>query len=290
MPGMGRTTQLTGRYVVAKTQCGKVVRIYTSDDSVRTARSPFQVTSPRHEILLQYDQIYHWGAIRVGDWKLVLDEGAQPYRCSPDQHMPEGDPNPTTTVVCAYPPSNDVKYLCSGMENQTCLFNIKEDPCEQINLATDRPVMVQKLMKRMEKYQTQTLWPRTRPYDSCVNPNLFNGQITTWLEFTGGEQYESQLLSFTVGNNVTVTLRRYSNIIRWILLECRARELFRGIRLIINTKSIVKAHKFSKQAEVVSQLINCMSKFSQAICIRCLRYMRLKSTCIRERDNNCLFQ
>ena len=141
------------------------------------ALSKRTTNSPRHEILLQYDPVFEWGALRFEGWKLLVNEGAQQFRKDAIRYKPEGDADPQTTINCGSQGSDydaDSKYYCNATLSP-CLFNIDDDPCEMKNLASDYPDLMEKLMKRFALYKQKSVPPRNRPCDPCANPNLFGG-------------------------------------------------------------------------------------------------------------------
>jgi arylsulfatase A-like enzyme len=90
--------------------------------------------SPHEAILLNTTPT--GGAIRSGDWKLVVRNGTDD---------PDGGPakNPDKTSVE--------------------LFNLKDDPSEQTNLADKQPARVKELRGRLAAYAGQAVPPKARP-------------------------------------------------------------------------------------------------------------------------------
>ncbi|KAL1509594.1 hypothetical protein ABEB36_004305 [Hypothenemus hampei] len=61
-----------------------------------------------------------------------------------------------------------------------CLFNIKDDPCEMVNLASQRPLIVVTLEQEIIKYRTTARKPINVPRDPEADPNNFDGIWTNW--------------------------------------------------------------------------------------------------------------
>ncbi|MDR1957690.1 MAG: arylsulfatase [Planctomycetaceae bacterium] len=86
----------------------------------------------RKEILLY--SVPHSGAIRVGDWKLVINGGSS-FRFGQGQ----------------------------GQDRKTELFNIKEDPYEKNDLAASNPEKLQELLERYDVYVKESVPPLEKP-------------------------------------------------------------------------------------------------------------------------------
>ncbi|XP_023029567.2 arylsulfatase B isoform X1 [Leptinotarsa decemlineata] len=61
-----------------------------------------------------------------------------------------------------------------------CLFNIKDDPCERVNLASRRPNIVANLEQAIVQYRKTALPPRNLPRDSNADPDRWGGVWTNW--------------------------------------------------------------------------------------------------------------
>lgn len=66
-------------------------------------------------------------------------------------------------------------------KNEICLFNIKEDPCEQTNKAKDEPKILNELLEAVSKYQPVT--PLNKPADPRADPKLWNFTWTNWMDY-----------------------------------------------------------------------------------------------------------
>jgi arylsulfatase A-like enzyme len=91
--------------------------------------------SPHDAILLNTTP--NAGAIRMGDWKLVVRTGADD---------PDGNP----------PKKKNAKA-------STELFNLKDDPYEQTNLADKQPDKLKELQARLAAFAKQAVPPKARP-------------------------------------------------------------------------------------------------------------------------------
>jgi arylsulfatase A-like enzyme len=99
--------------------------------------------TPHEEILL--NATVAGGAIRVGDYKLVLKTG----RADPET---EAD-------------TPEAKSAATAVE----LYNLAADPYEKQNLAAENPEIVRDLQKRYDKYLSEAVPPKNRP-----KPRNFN--------------------------------------------------------------------------------------------------------------------
>nr|ATE50184.1 glucosinolate sulfatase 5 [Psylliodes chrysocephala] len=63
-----------------------------------------------------------------------------------------------------------------------CLFNIKQDPCERVNLAKSRPNIVRKLEKLLLDYSKNILPALNKDRDPRVNPINWNNTWSSWLD------------------------------------------------------------------------------------------------------------
>ncbi|MDR1959832.1 MAG: arylsulfatase [Planctomycetaceae bacterium] len=96
----------------------------------------------RKEILLY--SIPRGGAIRVGDWKLVINGGSS-FRFGQGQEQ----------------------------DRKTELFNIKEDPYEKNDLAASNPEKLQELLERYEVYVKESVPPLEKPVLELEVPKNF---------------------------------------------------------------------------------------------------------------------
>ena len=102
--------------------------------------------SPHDEILL--NSAPNKGALRVGDWKLVLNGSATDDEADDNRATSPNDPKPpvlraTTEVVE--------------------LFNLAKDPGEKQNLASEQPEKVKELRARYAALARQAVPPKNGP-------------------------------------------------------------------------------------------------------------------------------
>jgi arylsulfatase A-like enzyme len=103
--------------------------------------------SPHEEILL--NAAPSGGAIRAGDWKLVV----------------RGDRSATdeTTVPHPKPKKKRPRAKAQAASAAVELFHLTDDPYEQSNLAQDHPEKVQELRSRLDAYARQAAPPKNAP-------------------------------------------------------------------------------------------------------------------------------
>lgn len=90
------------------------------------------------------------------------------------------------------PPVNVTEsQKCKPLESP-CVFNIKEDPCERINLAQDQPDVLTNLQRLVEKYRKTAVKPRNIPRDPDADPALHNNTWTNWRDW---EEVHKQRIS-----------------------------------------------------------------------------------------------
>lgn len=88
------------------------------------------------------------------------------------------------TVKCTEINEEDLpeSSQCKPLESP-CLFNLKEDPCERINLASTRPMLVVNLEDMLLKMRKTAITPRNVPRDPNANPALWNNTWTNWQDY-----------------------------------------------------------------------------------------------------------
>lgn len=114
--------------------------------------------TPHADILLNTTPNH--GAIRSGDWKLVLN-GGRPEAAG------ETSPEPAA-------PKRKAKRANVGGSETVELFNLAEDPFEQRNLATQYPEKVSDLRARLDAYARQAVPPKAAPRPAdFVSPKVW---------------------------------------------------------------------------------------------------------------------
>ncbi|KAG1701650.1 Arylsulfatase J [Nymphon striatum] len=162
--------------------------------------------SPQKEILHNIYPGGHTFAIRSGDFKLV--NGTTYGKAWNGWYGPSGRGHSHTTVLKQIKNSDVAKSLlsinrttwskekslksasisCGPVPKKqncfawkgSCLFNIKNDPCEYYNLADKYPDIVKKLMERIIEYQKTAVPSGKKPSDPDANPTLHGGAWVSW--------------------------------------------------------------------------------------------------------------
>ena len=147
--------------------------------------------SPRMEILHNIDPLNCTlelcGAIRYGDWKLVVGTEVEYPDCVSgwcytwDIH--DGTAFNDTTVQCgsARPPKWDMKGCPHNGE--PCLFNIAKDPCEYHDVRADNRAVADMLYERLKYYNSTMVLPlniRNPAEAALANPAKHGGFWGPW--------------------------------------------------------------------------------------------------------------
>lgn len=162
------------------------------------------------EIILNIDQMRNMFALRKGDWKIISGD---PYNGSwngwygpsgHDEYLKYNITAVNNSVVntvfkmhnITFPLNQTINELRRNVsisckmkaddkpcrpKNEICLFNIKADPCEQTNKATDEPKILNELIEAVSKYQPVT--PLNKPADLRADPKLWNFTWTNWMDY-----------------------------------------------------------------------------------------------------------
>lgn len=69
--------------------------------------------------------------------------------------------------------------------SEPCLFDIKNDPCETVNLAKQLPEVFSHMADRVAHYASIAMAPRNKPDEPRSNPANFNGTWTWWYDELG---------------------------------------------------------------------------------------------------------
>jgi arylsulfatase B len=80
------------------------------------------------------------------------------------------------TVTC----SNNVQRNRCNPLVAPCLFDIIEDPCEENNLANERPALLKSMLKRYLAVKNAVVPSRRRPVDPACDPINFNLNWNWW--------------------------------------------------------------------------------------------------------------
>ena len=113
--------------------------------------------SPHEDILFNVSP--GGGALRKGDWKLVLDGNMT------------GEDSPDFQPECKKGKGKGAK---KGNNILVELFNLREDPTERTNLAEQQPDRVRELRARLQAYAQQAVPPRSAPKrKDFVSPKIW---------------------------------------------------------------------------------------------------------------------
>ncbi|KAH8375397.1 hypothetical protein KR200_005104 [Drosophila serrata] len=179
--------------------------------------------SPRRTVLHNIDDIWGSAAVTVGDWKVVKGTnykggwdgwyGPSGER-SPhayDWHLVPKSPAGKALVALKMLPSQaDQQRLreaatvtCQGQSSQgssckatafsaPCLFHIRDDPCEQFNLAEQYPKVLSDLMAELDRFNSTVVPPSNKPGDPRADPRFWN---FTWTNFGDYFNYNEEPIS-----------------------------------------------------------------------------------------------
>ncbi|XP_033099224.1 arylsulfatase J-like isoform X2 [Anneissia japonica] len=142
--------------------------------------------SPRLEILHNIDTVGNYSALRVGDYKLVVNS-LYPDKWN-DWYPTEGqgkvNPDPRATVVhCPNKPTN-ASTNCQPFK-APCLFNIKLDPCEYNNVADIYPDITSEMKARLDEILPTVVPAANKDKDMNSDPKLHGGNWVPWIKQTG---------------------------------------------------------------------------------------------------------
>jgi hypothetical protein len=65
---------------------------------------------------------------------------------------------------------------------QFCLFDVEQDPCETVNLASKYPDVTETLKKKLERFKSEMVPELTKDVDCASNPAFFNNTWVCWLD------------------------------------------------------------------------------------------------------------
>ncbi|KAK9300129.1 hypothetical protein QLX08_007059 [Tetragonisca angustula] len=108
-----------------------------------------------------------------------------------------------------------------------CLFNIKNDPCEMVNLAKKRPVILAVFKKILMKHRLSVIPPSNLDGDPKANPLLWNNTWTNWdepnplaLTYTNAKEFQQYSDSATIIMSIICCLFVVGVIILFVF-KCR---------------------------------------------------------------------
>ncbi|XP_077994401.1 arylsulfatase I-like [Glandiceps talaboti] len=149
--------------------------------------------SPRTEILLNIDPMSNTSALRVGNYKIVIGECVQgqfdgwykPDGFKQDNHIESRKKKSSLIVNCGPKPEN-ASENCKPAE-KPCLFDVKRDPCEYVNLADKYPDILHILLSRLQEYNSTAVPPMFPEFNPAAYPYKHNGAWTPWVNTSSEE-------------------------------------------------------------------------------------------------------
>lgn len=66
---------------------------------------------------------------------------------------------------------------------KVCLFNVLDDPCERVNLATESPELVKEMLKRLYEYNATAIPATNLPVDERGDPKYWGYTFTNFGDF-----------------------------------------------------------------------------------------------------------
>uniref|UniRef100_A0A1A9WWP8 Sulfatase N-terminal domain-containing protein n=1 Tax=Glossina brevipalpis TaxID=37001 RepID=A0A1A9WWP8_9MUSC len=182
--------------------------------------------SPRTTVLHNIDDIWGSSALTVGDWKIV--KGTNYQGAWDGWYGPAGDRDPkmydykavrlsltgrALEAINMLPTTADIirlrsqssidcnvrmPYLKDGIKcnplQEPCLYNIKDDPCENYNLAYKYPDILHTILLELDYLNGTAVPPSNKPLDPRAAPSRWN---YTWTNF--GDYDELEYSSVYIG-------------------------------------------------------------------------------------------
>ncbi|XP_001641815.2 arylsulfatase J isoform X2 [Nematostella vectensis] len=137
--------------------------------------------SPRVEMVHNIDPVNWEAAYRFREWKIVVNQTKYMSGWYPPPNIEEREPHPATlrdaVVKCGPPP--EIPVNCTASDGP-CLFNIKNDPCEYVNLAKKELEILNNMLIWLEGYKKGMVPIRNTPLDPSANPANYGGAWTAW--------------------------------------------------------------------------------------------------------------
>lgn len=253
--------------------------------------------SPRTELLHNIDDIYNYGALRLGNWKYLYgsttkgkndawygSSGRDSHYSYDDDAVLTSQVGSTLAGLTTYQQIKEknegasnfthklldfetiqilrdsaevkcpkVNYeelpeskRCNPMESP-CLFNIREDPCEQINLASDRPMIVLNMERALTRFKQTALPIINVPRDPNADPAKWNN---TWVNWQDYEDVKKQKIFFNTLSPLAIGL---------ISAACVA---FVVVIIILATISVKTAKDKKKSTSFFEDQVECMTEMT----------------------------
>ncbi|BFG03161.1 arylsulfatase B [Drosophila madeirensis] len=184
--------------------------------------------SPRKTVLHNIDDIWGSAALTVGDWKMI--QGTNYNGRWDGWYGPGGERDPhlydwnlvlksrsgkAMVGLNMLPSRADQQRLraaatvtCQGKSTQgtscvatafsaPCLFRVRDDPCEQFNLAEQYPKVLDLLRAELQHINTTVVAPSNQPDDPRASPMYFN---YTWTNFGDYYDYSNEAVLGDIGS------------------------------------------------------------------------------------------
>jgi len=122
-------------------------------------------------------------AIRQGPWKLLV--GAPGQNIHQDKWTPPPNwapPDEKGRKPAVAPLCEDCKFTKENFTTGVCLFNLKDDPEENCNLAGSQQVVVTQLLARLEAWNATAVPAHYPGPDKRCDPSLHGHVFTAWGE------------------------------------------------------------------------------------------------------------
>lgn len=84
-----------------------------------------------------------------------------------------------STIICKKPDDETADYACDPLK-APCLFNIREDPCEFMNRAYDRPIILKSLENALEQIRKTVVPASNQPNDLNADPKNWENVWECW--------------------------------------------------------------------------------------------------------------
>ncbi|XP_047988988.1 arylsulfatase J-like isoform X4 [Leguminivora glycinivorella] len=84
--------------------------------------------------------------------------------------------------------SSDPEVVCRPLE-YPCLFDIRTDPCERINLASKNPQIVQRLLEELRIFNQSVVPPNNMPDDTRGDPKFWGRVFTNFGDYENNGSY-----------------------------------------------------------------------------------------------------
>lgn len=141
-----------------------------------------------------------------------------------DENLIENLRNQATVKCKALNPEDQLEQNKCNLLESPCLFNIKEDPCERINRASQRPNIVLNMEQLIMKYRKTAVPPRNVPRDPNADPALWNGTWTNWQDCENVVRHKlhfNTLSPLAIGLISSAAVSVFLIIVALSILNCR---------------------------------------------------------------------